>query len=226
MRVYVDESGDPGMAGRVGSTPHFTIAAVMFADEEAEASCRQAIRALKQELGWNSRQEFKFNKCRRDLSLRFFQAVSVQDFQYLAVTLNKSGLWGDGFRHKEPFQKYATRLLFTNAQPYLRDATVVMDQCGDRDFRTTMQSYLKRHIADAEGECPIVRVRTEKSHACELVQLADMVAGAIGRSYRKDKTDHKDYRAAIRSREIDVQFWPKFPQRPTGLVVKNDQPAA
>lgn len=128
MLVYVDESGDPGMKAKAGSSLHFVVAAVMFDDAEAASECRSRIRALHKELKWGPRQEFKFNKTDTATKRRFFEAVSPCDFLYVAVVLNKQKLTGKGFQYKDPFYKYATKLVFTNAKPHLSDATVVMDQ--------------------------------------------------------------------------------------------------
>jgi hypothetical protein len=209
MQVYVDESGDSGMSGKPGSTPYFVVAAVLFNDDEAASECRRAIRELMLRLEWHPRQEFKFNKADHTLRKRFFETIAAQDFWYNAVVLNKKELKGPGFQFKDPFYKYTVRLVFTNAKPHLDRATVVMDQCGSRDFRDQMQSYLQKQVREADGRSPIRRVRTEKSHSCELVQMADMVVGAIARSFHPARKDARTYRDMIRHRELGVQFWPR-----------------
>lgn len=211
MLVYVDESGDPGMKSKPGSSPHFVVAAVLFEHDESAAECRAKIRALHQQLRWGPRQEFKFNKTNHDIKRLFFEAVAGADFMYLGVVLNKANLTGPGFQFKDSFYKYTTRLVFTNAKPHMNDAIVVMDQCGSREFRTQMGAYLRRHTEDRGGQSPIKSVRTEKSHACELVQLADMVVGAIARSFQPERPDAHRYRNMLAHRELQVQLWPRYP---------------
>jgi hypothetical protein len=208
VQVYVDESGDSGMQGKPGSSLYFVVAAVLFDSDESAKRCRAAIRGLHESLGWSSRQEFKFNRANKEIRSQFFNAVRDHDFWFNAVVLNKKSLTGPGFQFKDPFYKYTVRLVFTNAKSYLEAATVVMDQCGSRDFRQQMEKYLKAQMTGKDGACPIKSVRTEKSHACELVQMADMVAGAVARSFNPDKSDAKMYRAIIRHRERNVQLWP------------------
>ena len=60
-----------------------------------------------------------------------------------------------------------------------------------------------------DGPSPIKRIKAEWSHNNNLVQLADMVCGAVARSYRKDKGDRFVYRDIIRAHETKVQFWPR-----------------
>ncbi|VAX40119.1 hypothetical protein MNBD_PLANCTO03-1519 [hydrothermal vent metagenome] len=76
MLIYVDESGDPGMKSKPGSSPYFVVAAVLFEDEEAARQCRQMICGVKDSLGWSRRQEFKFNKTSDSIRHKFFNAVS------------------------------------------------------------------------------------------------------------------------------------------------------
>lgn len=205
----MDESGDAGMTGRRGSSAFFVVAAVLFEEDEAALDCRRRIRGLRTALRWGSRQEFKFNKANADIRRRFFEVVSPCDFMFIAVVLNKANLTGPGFKYKDSFYKYATKLVFLNARPHLNAAVVIMDQCGSRDFRDQMQSYLRKQTQSATGDSPIRAVRTEKSHACELVQLADMVVGAVARSFRLDRGDAGVYRKMLAHRELDVQHWPR-----------------
>jgi hypothetical protein len=208
MLVYVDESGDPGMKGRIGSSRYFVIILVMFESQGAADDCKERICTLRASLGWDPREEFKLNKCSEAVRRKFFQTVSPADFLYLGVVLNKEMLTGAGVQYKDPFYTYTTKLAFNMAKPYLSNATVVLDECGNKDFRRTMSTYLKAQI-QTDGVSPIVKVRMERSHVSDLVQLADMVVGAVGRSYRTDKEDRTVYRKIIAHRKLDVGFWPR-----------------
>ncbi len=209
MQVYVDESGDPGMKHKPGSSPVFVVSAILFEDDESARECRARIRDLHKRLGWGPRQEFKFNKTDNEIKDQFFEAVGSCDFMHVSVVLNKKKLIGPGFQFKDSFYKYTTRLVFSNAKPHLTAASIVMDQCGSREFRDQMSKYLKTHTADSTGDSPIKSVRTEKSHACELVQLADMVVGAVARSVQTHRPNAGKYRAMVAHRELSVQVWPR-----------------
>lgn len=62
---------------------------------------------------------------------------------------------------------------------------------------------------EKDGPTLIKKVRTEPSHSNNLLQLADMVCGAVARSFRPDKPDRHVYRKLIRHRELGVQVWPR-----------------
>jgi hypothetical protein len=64
-------------------------------------------------------------------------------------------------------------------------------------------------MMEPDGTCLIKKVSMEASHTNNLVQLADMVCGAVARSYNSQKNDRAQFRTLIRRREARVQFWPK-----------------
>jgi hypothetical protein len=54
----------------------------------------------------------------------------------------------------------------------------------------------------------IGKIKIQDSNRNNLLQLADMICGAVARSYTQ-KEDAKTYRALVAHREIYVQLWPK-----------------
>lgn len=215
MLVFVDESGDSGMKNKRGSSNFFVIAAVLFLDNAEANKCDLRIAALRKECFGQKKMEFKFNACCASYRKRFLAGVIDQDFLYMAFVLNKASLSGPGFQFKNSFYKYPCKLLFENAKAYLSEATVIIDGSGDRVFRKQLQNYLKDKINTKERH--IKKVKIEKSHKNNLLQLADMVAGSIGRYYQKNKKDRFDYRNIIQRAEIGVQVWPK--NKPASLAL-------
>jgi hypothetical protein len=203
--VYVDGSGDPGLKLAQGSSAHFVVALVVFQEQAEAAVVEQRLRLLRHELHLDPRFEFKFNKARADIRAAFLKAVAPYDFFYYGIVIRKQGLYGEGFRVKESFYKYVTQLVFLNAREHLEDARVFIDASGDREFRRQINTYLKRKINSEKKH--IKRVDFLDSAKSDLIQLADMVAGAINRSFG-NKTDAKDYVKLIRHREGHLQAWP------------------
>ncbi len=209
MLVFVDESGDAGMKLGRGSSPYFIVAAVLFEDDDEALACDQRIAHIRRELGLYGRAEFHFNQSSRQVREYFLQQVAPYEFFYFGVVLNKKELHGPGFQYKASFYKYTVSLVFQNAKPHLMDATVVVDRSGGQEFRHQLAKYLKRKMNEEGGPKLIKKVKTERSHNNNLIQLADMVCGAVARSYRLDKEDREVYRRIIRHRELRVQKWPK-----------------
>lgn len=207
MLVFVDESGDSGMKHKCGSSALFVMSAVIFEENEDAEACDVEIANLRLKCFGRTDKEFHFTKCCDAYREQFLMGISKHDFFYLGFVLNKSKLYGPGFAYKDSFYKYTAKLLFENAKPYLRDARVVIDRSGNREFRSQLQSYLKRKI-NTDGEV-IKRVKAEDSDSNNLLQLADMVCGAIARSYKTDKEDAGRFRRMVSHRELSVQLWPR-----------------
>ncbi len=209
MLVFVDESGDPGLKLTQGSSKYFIVALVIFEDHDEAQAADDRINPLKRELRLSPRFEFRFNKCQRGLREQFLRAVAPYQFFYYGIVINKdpAKLWGEGFKYKESFYKYASSLLFENAKAFLNNSIVIIDGSGSRDFRKQLERYLKQRVNEP-GNRFIRKVKVQESYRNNLIQLADMIAGAINRSF-STKTDSQTYRSIISHREMYVQLWPK-----------------
>lgn len=217
MLVFLDESGDPGMKLSGGSSDLFIVTLVIFNDREEAQSCDTRIDLLRRELRISDRMEFKFHKTNQVIRSAFLEAVGRYEFFYFGIVINKAALHSPNFQIKDSFYKYTCSLVFENAKPHLNEAIVVIDGSGSRDFKKQLSSYLKRRINDQKGGLrQIAKVKTQESHRNNLLQLADMVCGAVARSYT-DKPDAKSYRHIISHREMRVQVWPQKIESPDSI---------
>lgn len=209
MLIFIDESGDPGLKLKQGSSKFFTVSLVVFEDRDEAIACDQRIQLLKKELGWSSTSEFHFKRNSDKVRKAFIEAVAKYNFFYYGIVINKDPkkLWGEGFKNKESFYKYACGLVFENAKEKLQKAIVVIDKSGDLDFRNQIATYLRRKMNS--NQKLIKMVKMQRSEANNLLQLADYIAGVINRSVSKTRKKADDYRKAIAHREIYVQVWPK-----------------
>lgn len=206
MLIFIDESGDTGLKIQQGSSRYFAIVLVSFEENEEAIACDQRIELLKRELKLPKGFEFKFSKLRKDQRMKFFEAVLPYTFFYFGIVINKdkNKLYGDGFRIKESFYKYTCSLVFENAKPYLKEAIIIIDGSGSRQFKREFKTYLRKKI----GNSIVKKVKIQSSHGNNLIQLADMIAGAAHRSFT-NKGDKQVYRKMIGAKEIYVQVWPK-----------------
>ena len=209
MLVFIDESGDPGLKLNSGSTDYFIVTLVAFEENEEALATDQRIQLLKRELYFPPEFEFHFNKVKGAYREAFLSAVAGFGWFYFSLVIIKRKLTGAGFKFKESFYKYACGLVFENAKPYLDNATVVIDGSGSREFRRELGTYLRKRINDKKGDSRFIgKIKLQDSQSNNLLQLADMVCGAVARSYSQ-KEDAETYRRLIAHREIYVQFWPK-----------------
>ncbi len=167
MLVFVDESGDPGMKGKQGSSQLFVIAAVVFEENEEANSCDRKIDQLRLECFRGRNQEFHFNKCSDAIRERFLSVVSQHDFFYLAFVLNKQKLHGPGFSYKDSFYKFTAKLLFENAKPYLRDAVVL-----NRSFGESGVSEAARKLSEGQDQHRPADHQEGQNRTLALEQLA------------------------------------------------------
>lgn len=207
MLCFVDESGDTGLKVGKGSSRYFTIALVLFNDDDEANACYQRITLLRRELGIPQDYEFHFYETPAKIKKAFFEAVVPYNFFYLAITINKAGLFGEGFKYKGSFYKYTCSLAFENAKPHLQNAIVVFDESGSRHFKQELQTYLK-HKMNEEDAARIKKVKVENSCKNNLIQLADMVCGAVSASLKGDRLNRVEYHRMIAHRELLHQFWP------------------
>lgn len=197
------------MRQKLGSSDFFVITIVIFEENDDAANCEAKIAEVRSKLKLHESFEFHFNSCSDRIRQEFLKGVSQCGFFYHSFVLNKKKLWGQGFQNKDSFYKYTTGLVFENAKPHLRQAKVVIDRCGNHDFRKQLAKYLKNKINKKDPGSMIRKVSMEGSHSNDLLQLADMVCGAVARSFRLDKDDRTKFRKIIRHREIRVQRWPR-----------------
>lgn len=210
MLVFVDESGDTGLKIEQGSSEFFTVSIVIFEEHDEAQACDDRITLLRRELGKPETFEFHFRENSDAVRQAFFRAVVPYNFFYFAFVINKAKLDGPGFQFKDSFYKYVCGLVFTNAKPYLDDAIVKIDGSGNREFKRQLASYLKKKVNTAKSPSQhIKKVSTPDSKNNNLLQLADMICGAVARSYRPDRVDAAQYHKLIKHRENAVQFWPK-----------------
>jgi hypothetical protein len=200
MLVLIDESGDSGFKIAKGSTPFFVVAMVIFRDFVEAERASSAIAVARSRL--RIKTEFKFNKCSNVVRDGFFDAVRPFSFAVRALAVDKAQVYSDNLReHKDLFYNYFVQLLLKHDNDVLQGARVKIDGSGDREFKRELERYLRQQMAAGK----IASVKFAESHRDNLIQLADMAAGAIARSYRQDdRKDANRWRAMLAGKIEDV----------------------
>lgn len=211
MLVFADESGDPGRKVKEGSSLYFLVALVTFEDNNEALDCDRRIDLLRKQLNLAPAFEFHFSSNSARVREQFLQAVAPYPFFCHTFALNKDRdrLYGQGFVFKESLYKFAARMTFENAKPYLVNAKVVIDGSGGRQFRDELSAYLRKRIISQEGRRLIRSVRIQRSAGNNLLQLADYVAGVTNRALcgKQDGNLLKQKYLAMHMRSDRV--WPK-----------------
>ena len=209
MLVFVDESGDTGLKAGAGSSRFITLVLVIFGDAEAARLAEERITALRRELGKAENFEFHFKDNSHDLRTAFFQAVAPLPFTYTGFVLDKGQLYAAGAARNTVYADLCG-LVFEEVREQLVEARVKIDRSGGQEFRRELVAYLKRKINDPQAAVKhIKRVDMPTSQGNNLLQLADMVCGAIARTYRADRREPMQYRKMIAHRETTVRRLPE-----------------
>ncbi len=211
MLVFVDESGDTGFRLGQGSSGQFTLTLIVFPeDEEAEAASRRIdeLRADMGLLGEGKDGEFHFNRNSNGQREGFLRAISKFKFLIFSVTVNKAGLALEGISNKSAFYPFVCGLVFENAKDYLLEASVTIDSTGGQEFKRQIEKYLKQRMNEPDSARRIKQIKMKPSHTDNMLQLADMVCGAIVRACHESKNKSDRFRKLIQHREVSVLFWP------------------
>lgn len=202
MYVFIDESGDPGFKMAKGSSPIFVTTMVIFDHAEAAGEAQQMVEALRRDL--SIRPEWKFNKCSEDYRDRFFDRLSAATFRTRSIVVQKELIYSEALRAvKESFYKFFIRQMIEHDGGALVNADVVIDGSGDRTFKKQFSSYLRRNLRD--GCMKELRLRDSKKDP--LLQLADMCAGAVARSYRTERKNADRWRTMLQRADQLDNVW-------------------
>ena len=207
MLVFIDDSGDPGFKLNKGSSKAFVIACVIFDDELEAEKTAIAIKEFRRKMKFSDLTEFKFNKSKKKIRVDFLREVSKYKFRVRAIVMLKEKIYGRELKKsKESFYSYAIKMVLKHDNQTLRDAKIKLDGHGERIFRRELTTYLRREL-NAKQRKVISQLRFVDSKTNVLIQLADMVAGAIYRKHTSNKSDANIYYDILKSNKKIQDCW-------------------
>jgi len=203
MLIFMDESGDTGFKLKTASSRFFVLTIVIFDNLEDAEQANQSIKELRTELKFSNRKEFKFSTgTSNKFKAAFLQKLSQQNFRYRSIVIDKAKL--AKINPKDPedsLYMLVTDQLFLRAQDRIKNASLFVDRTAQsKKFIQRFNTYLKRKL-NTDIRKVLGEVRHKDSKNNNLLQLADMVCGAIYRKY--NKSDDKFYKL-IKKREEDL----------------------
>ena len=207
MLVFIDDSGDPGFKFNKGSTNFFVISLVIFDDELEAEKTAVAIKDLKRTLNFPDDMEFKFFRSSNNVRKEFLQTVNFFKFRVRSLVIDKTLVRSEELRgNKNSFYAYAIKTVLKYSDKTVSNAKIKIDGSGDRIFRKSFLSYLKRELSSGHKRI-IQNCKIVNSSGNVLIQMADMIAGSVRRSYDISKKDHLVYKSIIKKHiEDEWQF--------------------
>lgn len=200
MLIFMDESGDTGFKFNKVSSQYFVLVMVIFDSLEAAEKANEAVKEVRKELKRSESLEFKFSTgTNNEAKVTFLRKLSRQNFRYRAVVIDKKILIKREPNPTDSLYMLVADQLFLRAQSHIRNASVFVDRIT-KSFVQDFNKYLRRRL-NTDMEKLIGEIKHRDSKGNNLLQLADMVCGAI---YRKYNRGDDTYYNIIRKREEDL----------------------
>jgi hypothetical protein len=173
-----DESGDVSFNFGKGASRHFVIAVIATPSPEI---LRDVLENLRQDSGLANRYEFGFHKLASEkLRSKVFSALAKTDFDAWAILVDKTTL-GEAFKAMSGLDFYlyfVSELIRYIPEGKRAGGTLILDEYGYPD---QTKEELKR-IMKARGITHgFRRISIRRSQSEPLIQIADLIAGAIWR---------------------------------------------
>lgn len=191
--IVIDDSGDPGF--KKASSSNFVIAAALFLDLDVAQELSTRIALFRKNLGWRADHEFKFAKIRKDIIVDLLKLISTYDFKIYAAYIDKKSFRQYSFSTNENLYYWTIKELLQEMP--LDESKIEIDGRSSKQNMQRMATYLRKEVADKSK----LRIVFEDSSKDNLIQLADLIAGSINRSFT-DKTDAKTYLRIIKSKIV------------------------
>lgn len=184
--IFGDEAGDTGFAFQKGASSYFVFLLILVDDPEP---MRQAIDQLRRKLKLPAWVEFKFHKTSRKHREVFLRTLKAFSFSCYALVLDKRKLpakWHIMDDVDFYVSCFAT-LISQSPLVELERAFLVLDQFGPPKLtRRKLRLAVKRQFG--QNFLPFEKISLKRSDGDNLLQCADMMAGALLRAYNeKDK---------------------------------------
>jgi hypothetical protein len=186
MLIFLDESGDAGFKFNQGSTTHFVIALVIFDKPLDAEETALHIKRLREKLKVGSQYEFKFSQSKDFFRYQFFETVRNDPFRIRAMVVDKKKIYSLTFKDdKDSFYHYFASQVIKYNHGKITGANLYIDGSGSREFKRAFESNLRAKVKDGTiNKCKFVNSKSDN-----LIQLADMVSGAIYRQYNVTRPD-------------------------------------
>lgn len=102
------------------------------------------------------------------------------------------------------FYEYVVSLTLDLWRPYLLGASVDIDESGGESFSRALCRHVAKSFKDRNDKSLLKRIRVVDSATSNMIQLADMVCGAVARSFKQNDRKRSRFRKLVRFRETEV----------------------
>jgi hypothetical protein len=180
--IFIDDSGDPGFKPGRHSSKYFVVCCVIFNDEIDAEEAGIGIKVIKRDLHLAQDYELKFSRnstaWRQDLLAR----VKKFQFKIRAVVVDKSKIDLSAKGAADNFYQFAIKEVLLRYSD-MKNAKVYLDGSGGKNYRLRSAAYFRKELNKTGRKLSEFKLVDSKTD--NLIQLADLIAGAICRKYEK-----------------------------------------
>lgn len=181
LYAYGDESGDFGFAFKRGSSHYFVITLILTNDPYP---IRKRMTELRIQMGRPAHAEFKFYTMSNDYRRQFLLAIRPFSFLAYALVVDKTQLQNRWQRTKNEtrYARCFAELVKRIPAEHLNGTILTLDQ-----FDSPMDTKQAiRHELKMLEKQPFKRIKMKRSQSEDLIQCADVIAGAIVRDWQQE----------------------------------------
>lgn len=201
MRIYVDDSGDPGTKFRHGSTLHLCIGCVLVNDYAAAERIVERFRARR---GWATDREIKWSKSDERTRMEFLRCLDSDVFRTCSLVIDKRQRPAYTHIKKRAYEHALIRSL-EHALEFTDRVVdrIIIDQ---RDEDKSMKREVERHVRQTlnAGGTRVREVSLRDSRHEAGLQIADMVVGESHFTARTGDTRYRNLTGSI----LTEYTWP------------------
>lgn len=171
-----DEAGDVSLDFEKGASRYFV---PVLISTQAPDALRERLVILREELSVSKRHEFKFHRMTdANLRQRVFSTLARADFQAWGLIVDKTRLPKifDNTPGIKRYTHFITELLSVIPADLQKDATLILDEFGSTP---DLRIELRRAMAERHVPKLFKRVIVRPSNRESLIQIADLMAGAV-----------------------------------------------
>ena len=197
--IIIEDSGDLGVKG--SSTSHFIIIAIVVVGDDVKDRLIACIDEYRNDLGWKETHEFKFNSTKKSIIEEFIKRVCIYNFSAYAMVLDKSKIpIAPEIISGISLYNYIIKELLINldfSNPY-----ITIDGIGNKKHEQKVRAYLRQNLK-AKG---IIKseIKFADSRKDSMIQLADIVAGSVARSFSDKRSNATKFLGLFKERIVQI----------------------